>query len=199
MFKLRASAGGKLATNPRSKTELLSETTKTYIKEWLTEQIYGVKKEISSKYLTKGIELEDEAIEYLVANSDLPFFLKNDERFEDEYFVGTPDIVTDEFIIDIKCSWDCFTFPLFEEEIPNKDYFYQLQIYMHLTGVKKAKLVYILMNTPQELSYELVHDYSGIEASKRIKTFEFDYDENVIKDLIEKVKISRNYIKQLEK
>jgi len=198
MFKLRASAGGKLATNPRSKSELLSETTKTYIKEWLTEQIYGVKKEITSKYLTKGIELEYEAIEYLVANSDLPFFLKNDERFEDEYFCGTPDIVTDEFIIDIKCSWDCFTFPLFESEIPNKDYFYQLQIYMHLTGVKKAKLVYVLMNTPQELSYELVHDYSGVEASKRIKTFEFDYDENVINDLIEKVKISRNYIKQLQ-
>jgi len=197
MFKLRASAGGKLATNPRSKSELLSETTKTYIKEWLTEQIYGVKKEITSKYLTKGIELEDEAIEYLVANSDLPFFLKNDERFEDEYFTGTPDIVTDEFIIDIKCSWDCFTFPLFENEIPNKDYFYQLQIYMHLTGVKKAKLIYVLMNTPQELSYELVHDYSGVDSSKRIKTFEFDYNENVINDLIEKVKISRNFINEI--
>ena len=31
-----------------------------------------------------------------------------------------------------------FSFPLFETELPEKDYFYQAQVYMHLTGKKKA-------------------------------------------------------------
>lgn len=32
-FKIRASATGKLMVNPRSKSETLSETTKTYVQE----------------------------------------------------------------------------------------------------------------------------------------------------------------------
>ena len=43
IFKIRASASGKLMVNPRSKLETLSETTKTYVKEWAKEHIYGVK------------------------------------------------------------------------------------------------------------------------------------------------------------
>ena len=34
-FKARASSAGKLMTAPRNKSEVLSETTKSYIKEWL--------------------------------------------------------------------------------------------------------------------------------------------------------------------
>ena len=50
-FKCRASALGKLMTNPRSKSETLSQTTKSYLEEWVKEQIYGIKKQINSKYL----------------------------------------------------------------------------------------------------------------------------------------------------
>ena len=66
MFKIRASSAGKLMTNPKNKTETLSETTKTYLEEYLKEQIYGVRKEIDSKYITKGIELEDDAIDFVI-------------------------------------------------------------------------------------------------------------------------------------
>ena len=38
-FKIRCSAIGKIMTNPRSKTETLSKTTKTYLEEWSKEQI----------------------------------------------------------------------------------------------------------------------------------------------------------------
>ena len=48
-FKIRASAGGQIMTNPRAKTELLSETTKTYVFDWLKENIYSYRKEISNK------------------------------------------------------------------------------------------------------------------------------------------------------
>ena len=76
IFKCRASAAGMLMTNPRNKNEVLSETTKTYVHEWLKENIYGVKKQISSKEINKGIEFEDMAIDKAIEWLDLPLRLK---------------------------------------------------------------------------------------------------------------------------
>ena len=198
-FKIRASASGKLAVNSRSKNDLLSKTTKSYIEEWLAGEIYGVRKQIKSKYLDKGNAVEDAAIDYASEELGWLFAIKNEEYFEDEYFCGTPDVMLEDKIIDIKSSWDCFTFPLFDEEIPNKDYFYQLQVYMHLTGKRKAQLCYVLMNTPEDLAYGETEDYTDIDSKYRIKTFDIDYDEEVIEMLQEKVLISRKYIKDITK
>jgi len=196
-FKIRASAAGKLMTKPRSKSEFLSKTTKSYLEEWTKEQIYGVRKNIQSKYLTKGNQVEDDAIMYASAEKGWLFAEKNEEYFEDEYFCGTPDVILEDKIIDIKSSWDCFSFPLFYNGVPNKDYYYQLQTYMHLTQKDKAQLVYVLMNTPEELTLEESHDYSEIESKYRIKSFDIDYDEEVIYELQHKVIESREYIEQL--
>ena len=141
LFKCRASAGGYLATNPKSKGETLSETTKTYLQEWMKERIFGMRKEISTKQINKGLEFEDLAIDKAIDWLDLEFAVKNTDKFEDDYFTGEPDLLLSDTVVDIKNSWDCWTFPMFEDEIPTKGYFYQLQIYMHLTGLKKAKLV----------------------------------------------------------
>ena len=197
LFKARASSSGKLMTKPRSKSEVLSKTTKSYLEEWTKEQIYGVRKNIQSKYLTKGNEVEDDAINYASAEKGWLFADKNEEYFEDEYFCGTPDVILEDKIIDIKSSWDCFSFPLFYNGIPNKDYYYQLQTYMHLTGKRKAQLVYVLMNTPEELTFEESHDYTEINSKYRIKTFDIEYDEEVMQEMKLKVEQSREYIEQL--
>ena len=197
-FKIRASAAGKLMTSPRSKTETLSETTKTYLKEWLTSEIYGVQKNIQSKYLTKGVMLENEAIDRVVEWLDMPLMLKNEKHFEDNNFQGTPDLfLNDDTVIDIKCSWDCFTFPLFENEIPTTDYYYQLQVYMWLTGRTKAKLIYVLLNTPDGLSYDETFDYSNIDKKYRTKVFDIDFNQTIIEALIIRVNESRKYIETL--
>jgi len=196
-FKIRASASGKLMTKPRSKSEVLSKTTITYLQEWAKQEVYGVRKSISSKYLDKGNAVEDEAIDYAAQELGWLFASKNEEYFEDDFFCGTPDVILEDKIIDIKSSWDCFTFPLFEDDIPNKDYYYQLQVYMHLTGKRKAELVYCLMNTPDELAYEDVFDYSNLSSKYRIKSFYIDYDEDVIEQLKEAVLNSINYIKEI--
>ena len=187
-FLARASSAGKLMTAPRNKSEVLSETTKSYVKEWLIEQIYGFRKEIKSKYIDKGNKLEDTAIDKAIEWLDLDFVMKNEESFEDEYFTGTPDIITNDEILDTKCSWDAYSFPLFDTELPNKDYFYQMQVYMHLTGKKKARVVYVLLNTPEELTWEEKHDYSNMDKKYRIKDFVVEYDAEIIATLQEKVK-----------
>ena len=200
-FKARASSAVKLMTAPRNKSEVLSEvlseTTKSYIKEWLIEQIYGFRKEIKSKYIDKGNKLEDTAIDKAIEWLDLDFVMKNEDSFEDEYFTGTPDIITNDEIIDIKCSFSPFTFPLLEDVIPKKDYEIQVQVYMHLTGKKKARVCYILLETPPELNYGEVEDYSHLPIQHRIKTFSFEYDENIILKLQEKVKEARKYIETI--
>jgi hypothetical protein len=185
-------------TNPRAKTELLSETTKTYVFDWLKENIYGYRKELNNKYVTKGLELEDEAVDKAIELLDLPFTLKNEKYFEDEYFTGTPDLIINDTVYDIKCSWDCFTFPLFDTEIPTKNYYYQLQVYMHLLGLKKAALVYVLLNTPENLaSWEQPKDYSELDKKYRIKTFDVEYSEEVINDLKQRVTKIREFINTL--
>lgn len=197
MFKIRASASGQIMTNPQKKESLISKTTETYVHNWIKESIYGVRKEIKNKYLSKGLTLEDEAIDTAIAWLNLPFVLKNEKYFEDEFFCGTPDLILEDEVLDIKCSWDCFTFPLFENEVPTKDYFYQLQVYMHLTGKSKSKLVYVLLNTPKELTWEQQNDYSNLDKKYKIKTFLIDYDKSIIEDLQQRVLNIRNYITTL--
>lgn len=197
IFKCRASATGKLMVNPRSKNETLSETTKSYVQEWAKEHIYGVKNQIKSKYLDKGLMLEDTAIDKAIEWLDLPFTMKNEKFFEDDFFCGTPDLIVNDVVYDIKCSWSCFSFPLFEKEIPTKDYFYQLQTYMHLTGCKKAVLTYVLLNTPDELTYEEKHNYDNVDKKYKIKTFEIEYDSEVIEYLKNRIINVREYINTL--
>ena len=198
-FKIRASASGKLMTKSRSKDGALSKTALSYVQDWYKEQIYGVKKNIDNKYLRKGISVEDKAIEYAASELGWLFAEKNEEYFEDSHFCGTPDVILDDTIIDIKSSWDCFTFPLFEDEIPNKDYYYQLQTYMALTGLKKAQLVYVLMDTPESIERDAV-SYESVESKYRIKIFDVDYDEEVVGSMRDKVQYVRdNVINTLEK
>jgi hypothetical protein len=196
-FKIRCSAIGSIMANSRTKGQL-SKTAQTYAQEWLKEQIYGRRKDISSKYLDKGNQLEEESIEFLTNNSDYGFLIKNEEHFENDFLTGTPDIITKDEVIDMKNSWDCFTFPLFFDAIPNKDYMYQLQGYMALTGLKKAKLVYTLMTTPKDINFGKEYNYDEIEAKYRIKTFVVERDDEIIEQIKLRVEEINNYINALK-
>src|SRR5688572_14682194 len=152
---IRCSCLGKIMTEARSKSEVLSETTKTYLRQLFREIKYDRKKEITTKYMEKGLMVEEDAIT-LYSLVKKRFFKKNEERVKNDYLCGTPDLFIGESIeqakeiIDIKSSWDLFTFPFPSDKI-NKDYFYQLQGYMFLTGAEKATLVYCLIDTPLTL------------------------------------------------
>jgi hypothetical protein len=199
IFKARASSAGALMVNPRSKTETLSKTTQSYLQDWAKEHIYGIRKQIKSKYIDKGLTNEDYAIDQAIKMLDLPFVLKNVESFEDDYFTGTPDIVTDTEVLDIKCSWDAFTFPLFADEIPTDDYFYQLQVYMHLTGRKSARLVYVLTDTPPELQWGEIVSYESVADKFKIKKFTVEYQPEIIAQLQQRVLAAREYIYEITK
>jgi hypothetical protein len=196
-MKFRASQLGKLMTEPRSKSEVLSQTAKSYLEELAIEKMYGVKKDFSNKYTEKGNLCENQSLQLID-----PFMQKNQHNFQNEWITGTPDVVEADFVLDVKTSWNIWTFPSFETEIPTKDYFYQLQAYMWLTERVHAKLCYCLVNTPEELiGYEPVewHNFDHMPIEKRVKTFEFDLDLSVIEKFKQKCEVASEYFEKLIK
>jgi hypothetical protein len=218
---VRCSSLGKLLTEPRSKSEVLSQTAKSYIEDLFNELEFGYRKEFSSRYTDKGLEMEDEAIQFASEQFDWEFVVKNTERFTNDYITGEPDINTDNLLADIKCSWSLDTYPMFEADLKNKDYYWQLQGYMWLTGKTQAELVYCLMNTPLQIvedevrrahwkaglidedidlrhEVQLKHNYDNIPSKLRVKRYIIERDEKAIEKIIEKVEIGREYYKMLK-
>ena len=200
----------------------LSEGAKTYCKDWLQAKLMNRNIDFSNKYTEKGHIMEDESIDFIAQYLDYGFIMKNEVRKEDDFMTGECDVDLRDEIIDVKNSWDWSTFPLLETEIPNKDYYWQGQVYMHLYGKKKYKIIYTLMDTPNHLiekealywcrnnGYpeleQSVYDrfkkkmtYSDLPDNLRIKIYEFDYDSKHVEDLIARVKMCREYIEYLSK
>jgi hypothetical protein len=217
---IRCSSLGKLMTNSKSKGEVLSQTAKTYLKELALEEKFGIRKEFSSRYTDKGNIQEDTAIEMASKVLSLPFALKNTEYFENEFIKGTPDLILEDEIIDIKCSWDGTTFPWFEDELPNKDYFWQLVGYMWLTGRSKARVVYCLVDTPEDIVQDEIrrtswkkfeidvteetenevrakHEFSHISENKRVRAYLVELTNEDIDKVKEKLLHAREYYNEL--
>jgi len=156
-YKESPSQIGRIMTNPRSKSEVLSETAKTRIEEKFIEDQFGVYKDFWTKEINKGNECEPESIEFMSTTLDLFGAKKNLQKFENETFKGTPDVIYNGVVYDVKTSWSLFTFPMFEDEIPKKDYLYQMQAYMDLTGLKSAKIVYVLTDATEKMIEDEVY------------------------------------------
>jgi len=217
-YLFRCSSIGKLMTKPRNKKDLLAVGTRTYLGEIFKEELYGKSGQIKSKYLDKGIMAEEEAIamygQYIARD-----VVKNTKRYNNEYITGEPDLFADT-LVDIKCSWNHKTFPLTDEDVPEKDYYWQLQGYMALTDFEESKLVYCLVDTPDELIYdemkrtrsklglidlpeELEQEiwdglkFEGINPKYRIKEFVVERNQEDIDAIYNRVTLAREYLNNL--
>lgn len=223
-FKIRAHAVGKIMASGRSKNEILGKTAQSYLKNWLMEQpeIFNRKKKFSNKYTEKGLIMEDDALDLVSSELyDGKLILKNEENFQNDFMTGTPDCILQDEIIDVKSSWSWETFPLFEDDLPTKDYFYQGQAYMELTGRNKFKVIYCLLDTPahqiesecwswckykgygepdddimQHFYEEMT--YSNVNPKFKVKVFEFERDQSVIDSIKKRVEECREYLQELE-
>lgn len=221
-MKVRCSQIGKVMTSPRKSGEVLSQTAKTYVQDLVLLEKYGIRKEFSSRYTDKGNEVEELSIALVNEVLNYKFIYKNDEHFENDWVTGTPDVNTDEVLIDVKSSWDASTFPFFETELPNKDYYYQLQGYMWLTGKQESVLAYCLIDTPLEMvdsevrrahwnaliigedeqlrkEVESKHKFGHIPNNRRVKYWFVQRDEQVIEQIKERVELCREYYNLLMK
>lgn len=128
----------------------LSTTCTDYLVELYLFLRYGRRKLIESKYLEKGLHVEEDSATVYSLVKSRPFF-KNSERFEDQDFIGLPDNVEPDRVRDFKSSWDLITFTSAVVEPINALYEWQLRGYMQITGRKVADLCYVLVDTPAPL------------------------------------------------
>lgn len=222
MLRVRCSSLGAIMTNSRSKKEVLSQSAKGYVKQYILERKFGKYKEIKSKYFDKGNEVEEDGIALCNELLGLDFLYKNEEKFRNDYISGIPDVNTDTTLLDIKSSWDIFTFLFFDEKIPKKGYYYQLQGYMWLTGKTESLLCYCLTNTPQHLIedeirrehwklnaideipevrefFETNHNFDNVDKKLRLKTFKVKYDPDLIEEFKQRIEVCREYYNELNK
>lgn len=200
----------------------LSATTKSYLLEVWVEEVFGRRKDFTSKFTEKGNYAEEDSLT-LVTNVRDQLYLKNKETLENEWVRGTPDIILADKIIDIKTKWDLHGYV--GEKGNNQDYYYQLQTYMWLTGKKSAELIYTLVNTPEHLivsekSKRMYQDgligaegtedfekmekdvefhmiFDDIAPEFKVKAFEFQLDYAEIGRMKDAITLARNYLEGL--
>jgi hypothetical protein len=134
----------------------LSGTCKSYLVECYVSEVYGREKEVYSKYMEKGLAVEEDSIT-LYSRIKKQFFKKNEETISNQYICGTPDLyegksIKEAFsIIDLKSSWDLFTF--FAAKLGPLDHNYEWQLtgYMDLSHAEQSVLAYCLIDTPETL------------------------------------------------
>lgn len=196
----RASALSAIMTDGKGKEEL-SVGAKTYVTKLAKEFVYGYDERISSKYMDKGIQVEDESIDLYNA-VHLSSYSKNTERRKNEWITGEADIVADDLIIDIKSSWCITTFPVLAEQGEDKGYEWQLRAYMWLWDKPRAYIAYCLVNTPEELigwENKQLHKVDHINRELRVTVVPYVRDTAMEDKIKVKVEAARVYYDQVLK
>jgi hypothetical protein len=203
----------------------LGDTCKTRCRMAWIEHETGRRKEVHTKYFDKGVIMEDAAI-LILSRLDEEFYDKNEETFENEFLIGTPDVIHHKKVMDVKCSWDIFNFFKVKFNKLDKGYEYQLQCYLELLrkiypDMEDAELCYCLMNTPEHLKAQAIknaewrtgeyvaledkeyaqiernHTFDDFKDEKRVIRFNIKYDEDMVKSIEKRVQECRKYIETL--
>lgn len=210
MLKIRASSLGLIMSEPksidpsflvgeyaelykkRSKTEddqkalkplwdkTLSAGAKSFIGELAKQFVYGFEPEVTTKYMEKGLIVEDQSID-LYNSVFFSSHKKNAERRTIGHLTGEPDIVDirSREIIDIKSAWSLDTFPAIRSAGESSLYEWQGRAYMKLWAgeVDRFVLAYCMVSTPEELvgrEPEDLHFVDHIDPTLRVTRLTFD-------------------------
>jgi hypothetical protein len=208
----------------RSASDPLSQTTKSFLNEIFIKEVFSREKIVSTPAMEKGTTVESDSIS-LVEKIIGKTLFKNNKQLENDYIIGTPDLIPteDKIVKDIKSSWDLWTFFAVDEKKAKSDYYHQMLGYMWLTEVDNAELLYALVNTPEQIMYRewsklswnmgdeaaeayvrKNHTFSGNEDESlnipdefRVKRFAFVKSMADISEAINKIELSRAYLQTL--
>ena len=184
---VRSSSLGDLMSKGRGKE--FGATAMKVIQDAVLLNKYGIKTQIQSKYLDKGIINEPEALKMFARKFNLHYEDSDSKkRLFNDYMTGEPDIYkvytddsgnTHEILGDVKCSFSASTFPFLHDgdlKSLNKSYYFQMMSYMWLTNCHESYLAYCLTDTP---------DYMMEDEVQRRTYKAMVYPENSSKDMSE--------------
>lgn len=153
-IKFRASSWGNLLTGTKTDRNAIGDTCAKELIRIYNKEVYGRKKDITTKQMDKGTLAEPDSIR-LLSIVEGEIYHKNEEQLENEWFTGHPDIYTGtsisktDIVGDIKTSWDIHTFmPKLIEGI-DKGYEAQLNVYYDLVGASGGFIAHCLVSAPE--------------------------------------------------
>jgi len=186
---IRCSSLGKIMTEPKTKGDVLSVGAKTYLLDLAKQGVYRYQEEITSKYMEKGIAVENDAI-VLYNEVNFTSLTKNTERREDEFITGECDLIIPGVRgIDVKSPWSLATFPVVVEDCHDKEYEWQCRGYMRLWNVPAWEVAYCMVSTPEELlRYEQpeLHMVDHIPKHMRVTSIHYQRDAALEAKIVEK-------------
>ena len=178
----------------------LSAGAKTYLGAMAKQFLFGYNKVIETKYMDKGLRLEQDAIDF-VNRMRFKRYLKNLERRENEFLTGECDIyVPGVKTIDTKVSWSLDTFPATSEDAHDSLYEWQGRAYMSLWDVPEHEVIYVMLDTPDDMiRYEQVelHKVAHIEPELRLTSITYQRDLVLEAKLYAKCKVAQEYLTKL--
>lgn len=181
------------------KLRTLSEGAKTYIRELVRQEIWGVDFEVSSKYTDKGLAVEAESLALLNRVRGLAL-VKNAERRDDGLITGeadTVDLGPRRCGHDLKSSWSLQTFPAFVKDCEDALYAWQMRGYMRLWDLDRWEVNYAMVDTPEELlgPYEPqeLHLVSHLPEHLRLTTWAIERDRELERQMDVKLLAARAY------
>lgn len=189
-------------TDARATGKILSVGAITAITQLAKEFVYGYDHRVSSKYMDKGLEVEDRSIALL---NEVMFtnYTKNTERKTNEWITGECDIFTGSKIHDIKSAWSLQTFPVLASQGEDKTYEWQGRAYMMLWDVDEFEIDYCLVNTPDHLiGYEdpSLHIVEHIAPELRVTRVVYKRDKELEDKIVTKVEAAQKlYIELIER
>ena len=209
---VRASDCYKLMTNPAKKSSTLSQTTKAWLKEEAVAQVLGIKKTVLTKAIVKGVVCEFDSINLFNKVMDTNYHPSFETR-EQHGFRGTPDLIGNDCIIEIKTSWSASTFPFFQEDVEKQvkkaGHHWQCRVYMMLFGISRAVVSYCLVDTPNSDLYLTpfdttdMHRFEGIvDHQKRVSLSQvIERDKAIEQQMLQRYEIAnhyyQNYLKEI--
>jgi len=172
----------------------LPETCKTYLHTWYAND----KEQIHSKYMDKGIEVENDLINFMADVLGYGMADKNTIRLHDDWIEGECDVNLPDCVVDVKASWNRTTLHKQVLEGLDKDYEWQLKGYCYLYKKSKGILFFGLMNTPEtDYSNEVI--FEDLPTNERWIAYEvipIEQDFEAIKDRVIKC---REYLADYDK
>lgn len=192
LFRIHASECSKIMSNAKKAGEL-SQTCQTFLREWYA----GDREQIQSKYLDKGNMVEDDNIDFAARVLGYGLAKKNIVTMSDEFMVGTCDVDFPDCIVDVKSPWNNKTF-LDNIEGIDKDYEWQLRVYMRLYRKDKAILFYGLQNTP-EGDWQSEISFDHLPENQRWIAYQINRDETIENMIITRVLACREWLDDYDK
>lgn len=223
--KFRASSWGGLLAESKDKKEPVGKTAAAELIKIYNYEKYGRKKDVTTAAMDKGKLAEGESI-VIFGKVEGKDFQKNDERFENDWFTGHPDIIHELEVYDIKSSWELDSFIPKMLETIDRGYEAQLNCYYDLTGAQGGAIVYCLADCPPEVllgeqrkllysmnviseespeyiraavNLENLLTFPDIDLRERVIKLEVPRNEELIEKMKSKVPIFRQWLSDFEK